>query len=74
MSYHELVQVGEHFAVRFSDVCHLLGSACIEVFMTENGVERKMVFSGDIGNLNQPIIRNVPETVADADYVMIEYI
>lgn len=31
-----------------------------------------MVFSGDIGNLNQPIIRNVPETVADADYVMIE--
>lgn len=40
--------------------------------MTENGVERKMVFSGDIGNLNQPIIRNVPETVADADYVMIE--
>lgn len=72
VSYHELVQVGEHFAVRFSDVCHLLGSACIEVFMTENGVERKMVFSGDIGNLNQPIIRNVPETVADADYVMIE--
>ena len=72
VSYHELVQVGEHFAVRFSDVCHLLGSACIEAFMTENGVERKMVFSGDIGNLNQPIIRNVPETVADADYVMIE--
>ena len=31
-----------------------------------------MVFSGDLGNLNQPIIRNVPETVADADYVMIE--
>ena len=72
VSYHELVQVGEHFTVRFSDVCHLLGSACIEVFLTENGVERKMVFSGDLGNLNQPIIRNVPETVADADYVMIE--
>ena len=72
VSYHELVQVGEHFTVRFNDVCHLLGSACIEVFLTENGVERKMVFSGDLGNLNQPIIRNVPETVADADYVMIE--
>ena len=50
VSYHELVQVGEHFAVRFSDVCHLLGSACIEVFMTENGVERKMVFSGDMAS------------------------
>ena len=72
VKYHELVQVGEHFTVRFSDVCHLLGSACIEVFMTEDGVERKMVFSGDVGNLNQPIIRNVPETVAEADYVMIE--
>ena len=72
VDYHELVQVGENFTVRFSDVCHLLGSACIEVFMRENGQERKMVFSGDIGNINQPIIRNVPETVAEADYVVTE--
>jgi len=70
--YGETVQVSENFSARFSDVAHLLGSACIEVWMTEGGESRKMVFSGDLGNLNQPIIRNAPQTVAQADYVMIE--
>jgi metallo-beta-lactamase family protein len=40
--------------------------------MSENGEERKIVFSGDVGNLDQPIIRNVPQTVESADYVVIE--
>ena len=72
LHYGEMVQVSENISVRFSDVCHLLGSACIEVWMTEDGETRKMVFSGDIGNYNQPILRNIPETVAEADYVMVE--
>lgn len=72
VSYGQTVQVGENISVRFSDVAHLLGSACIEVWMTENGQSRKMVFSGDLGNINQPIIRNSPQTVAEADYVMVE--
>ncbi len=70
--YGETVQIGESFSVRYSDVCHLLGSACIEVWVSEAGASRKLVFSGDVGNLNQPIIRNVPQTVAEADYVVIE--
>ena len=70
--YGETVQIAESFTVRYSDVCHLLGSACIEVWMTEDGETRKIVFSGDLGNYNQPIIRNIPETVAQADYVVIE--
>jgi len=70
--YGDTLQINECFTVRFSDVCHLLGSACIEVWLKEGSVERKMVFSGDVGNINQPIIRNVPLTVAEADYVMIE--
>lgn len=70
--YGELLQIGENFSVRFSDVGHLLGSACIEVWLREEDKERKIVFSGDLGNLNQPIIRNSPQTVADADYVVIE--
>lgn len=70
--YDQPVQVGENISVRFSDVAHLLGSACIEVWMTEDGQSRKMVFSGDLGNINQPIIRNMPQAVAEADYVMVE--
>lgn len=70
--YGETVQVREGFAVRFSDVAHLLGSACIEVWMTEQGQTRKMVFSGDLGNTDQPIIRSAPQTVAEADYVVVE--
>ena len=72
VSYGEEVQVSEGITVRFSDVAHLLGSACIEVWMTEGEKKRKIVFSGDVGNLNQPILRNVPQTVAQADYVVVE--
>ena len=72
VQYGERIQIGEGIEVCFSDVAHLLGSACIEVWMTENGQERKMVFSGDLGNYDQPIIRNAPEKIAEADYVMVE--
>lgn len=61
----------EGVRVRFVDVGHLLGSASIEVWLTENGVTKKLVFSGDIGNKNQPLIKN-PEYIAQADYVVME--
>ena len=48
-----------------------LGSACIEVWITEEGETRKIVFSGDVGNINQPIIKD-PMTVKEADYVVID--
>lgn len=70
--YGDMRQIGEGFSVRFSDIGHLLGSACIEIWLSENGVEKKLVFSGDIGNLNQPIIRDTPTTIPDADYVVCE--
>lgn len=57
--------------LRFTDVGHLLGSSAIEVWVTEDGKETKIVFSGDIGNLNQPLIRD-PQKVEDADYLLIE--
>lgn len=70
-SYGELLHIAEGVAVRFTDIGHLLGSACIEVVMTENGVTRKIVFSGDIGNTDQPLLRD-PQTVDAADYVVVE--
>lgn len=56
---------------RFTDVGHLLGSASIELWLTEAGVTKKIVFSGDIGNYNQPLIRD-PKKTDSADYVLIE--
>lgn len=70
-SYEEDIQVDDGVTVRFTDVGHLLGSASIQVFLTENGVTKKVVFSGDIGNLDQPLI-NDPQYITEADYVVTE--
>lgn len=57
--------------VKFIDAGHLLGSSSIEVTVTEDSVTKKIVFSGDIGNTNQPLI-NDPTPPSDADYVIME--
>lgn len=69
--YNEKRMVAEGIEIRFVDAGHLLGSSSIEVWIREEGVEKKIVFSGDIGNLNQPIICD-PQYVSEADYVVME--
>lgn len=69
--YGKTYMIDEGLAVRFTDAGHLLGSSFIEFFMQDGDQDRKMVFSGDVGNLNQPII-NDPQPIDDADYLMIE--
>ncbi|MCR5023463.1 MAG: MBL fold metallo-hydrolase [Lachnospiraceae bacterium] len=71
VSYNELIHVDQGIDIRFTDVGHLLGSAAIEVFLNEEGVSKKIVFSGDVGNTGQPILRE-PQPVEGADYVLIE--
>ena len=71
IKYNELVKVAEGVEIRFTDIGHLLGSASVEVFLSEDGVHRKMVFSGDIGNKDQPLIKD-PEYTDEADYVVME--
>ena len=61
----------EGVTVTFSDAGHLLGSSSITMDLTENGVSKTIVFSGDIGNLNQPILRD-PVLLTRADYVVME--
>ena len=56
---------------RFTDAGHLLGSASIELWLTEKNIKRKIVFSGDIGNLNQPLLKD-PSYINEADYVVME--
>ncbi|MBQ6831289.1 MAG: MBL fold metallo-hydrolase [Oscillospiraceae bacterium] len=69
--YAERLRVAEHVELRMTDMGHLLGSCAIELWLTENGVTKKLVFSGDVGNTNQPLL-NDPKPVADADYLVIE--
>lgn len=69
--YMKEIEVCEGVNIRFTDVGHLLGSSSIEIWLTENGVSKKIVFSGDIGNINQPIIHD-PRYTTEADYVIME--
>ncbi len=69
--YDKRIIISDEINIRFTDAGHLLGSASIEVWLTENDVDRKIVFSGDIGPGNKPLIRD-PKYVDEADYVLIE--
>ena len=69
--YNQKIELTEGISIRFTDVGHLLGSASIEIWLTEDGVSKKIVFSGDIGNTNQPLIKD-PEYLSEADYVVME--
>lgn len=69
--YGEQLAIDGGVKVRFVDAGHLLGSASVEMWLTEGDVEKKIVFSGDIGNSDQPIIRD-PQYIREADYVVTE--
>ena len=69
--YEETVELCEGVRAVFTDAGHLLGSASITLELEENGVHKTLVFSGDIGNVDQPIIRD-PKLLKKADYVVME--
>ncbi len=69
--YEKEVILGDGLQAKFVDAGHLLGSSSIEVKITEGGVEKTIVFSGDIGNINQPLIKD-PKYFKKADYVVME--
>lgn len=69
--YGEVLQISEGIVARYIDAGHLLGSAAIELTLFEAGEKRTLVFSGDIGNTDQPIIRD-PQYLHKADYVIME--
>ncbi|WP_019529981.1 MBL fold metallo-hydrolase RNA specificity domain-containing protein [Dasania marina] len=55
----------------FRDAGHILGSSIVEVFVNEQGVEKKLVFSGDLGNSCSALLRD-PEVVEHADVLLLE--
>ena len=69
--YEQRITVSAGVDLRFTDIGHLLGSAAIELWLREGESEKKIVFSGDVGNKDQPIIKD-PLSVAEADYLVLE--
>ena len=69
--YDQLVHLCDGVDAVFIDAGHLLGSASIRLTLTEGGQTKTIVFSGDIGNVDQPIIRD-PQFFTGADYVVME--
>jgi len=71
IEYRTFRQITENITVRYQDAGHILGSASIELFVTEGDKKTKIVFSGDIGQWNTPIVQD-PTLIAEADYVFME--
>ena len=69
--YNEAVQVTPSVQAVYKEAGHIIGSAIIEVYVTEAGQTKKLVFSGDLGHPGQPIIKN-PTVINGADYLIIE--
>ncbi len=71
MRYREKKEILPGISIRFQDAGHILGSCSVEVWLNENGVQRKVVFSGDLGQYDTPIL-NDPAVIREADHVLIE--
>ena len=69
--YGEEVRVDDGLTARFTDIGHLMGSAAIELWLRDGETRKKIVFSGDVGNLDQPIL-NDPTLIETADYLVVE--
>lgn len=69
--YDKVGHTGRGIKYRFRDAGHILGSSIIEMWFQDGPEERKIVFSGDIGRIGNPIVRD-PEKIEEADYVVVE--
>ena len=71
VKYDEIVELTPEIHVRFNDAGHMLGSSIIEVWVKENGEEKKIVFTGDLGNNDLPLLDS-PTMIETADYLVME--
>lgn len=70
-AYNQPVDLAPGITATFFDAGHILGSASIQLELEENGARRSVLFSGDLGNVGRPILRN-PATPPRADIVVME--
>ncbi len=69
--YDEIIEIDENIKVRYNDAGHMLGSSIIEVWVTEDGQTKKIVFTGDLGNNDIPLLAS-PTMIENADYLVME--
>jgi len=69
--YDEIIEIDENIEVRFNDAGHMLGSSIIEVWVKEDGETKKIVFTGDLGNNDIPLLDS-PTMIESADYLVME--
>ena len=69
--YDQLVEINPDMKIVFNDAGHILGSAITELWITEDGATSKLVFSGDLGVINRPILRD-PVKIKKADFLIME--
>lgn len=69
--YDQLITLCDDVELVFNDAGHILGSAIVELWIKENGNVSKLVFSGDLGVVGRPILRD-PTVIKKADYVILE--
>jgi metallo-beta-lactamase family protein len=67
----EQIQLSEEISFRMQNAGHILGSAVLELWVTEGGQQKKFVFSGDLGRGGQPIICD-PSVVEEVDFLVME--
>lgn len=71
VKYDEIVELSPDIHVRYNDAGHMLGSSIIEVWIKEEGEEKKIVFTGDLGNNDIPLLDS-PTMIETADYLVME--
>ena len=71
IQYDEIIEITPEIHVRFNDAGHMLGSSIIELWVKENGEEKKTVFTGDLGNNDIPLLDS-PTMIENADYLVME--
>ncbi|MDD3656830.1 MAG: MBL fold metallo-hydrolase [Atribacterota bacterium] len=69
--YNQKITIDDTFTFRFQDAGHILGSSIVELWINEEGNNLKIVFSGDLGRKNKPIIRD-PAIIEEADYLILD--
>jgi metallo-beta-lactamase family protein len=70
-AYGQRQKIVDGVEVCFRDAGHILGSSIVEIFISEKGAGKKLVFSGDLGNSCAALLRD-PETIEQADVLLLE--
>jgi metallo-beta-lactamase family protein len=71
VEYNKIINIDSNISFRIKDAGHILGSGIIELWIREKDEELKLVYSGDIGNKDVPILKD-PSLIEEADYVIME--